>query len=106
MSYKNPETRKRCQAKSFRERKAKARCEIIEMLGNKCSKCGFEDERALCLDHVNGGGKKEQKKFGGSYIMQILKRIKLGSEEYQLLCCNCNQIKKIDNKEDTSRKYI
>ena len=38
--------------------------------------------------------------------MQILKKIKSGSKEYQLLCCNCNQIKKIENKEDTFKKYI
>ena len=30
--------------------------EIFDKLGHSCSRCGFEDKRALCIDHVNGGG--------------------------------------------------
>ena len=106
MPYKNLEIRKKCQAESFRNRKVKARNECTEILGSKCIKCGFSNKIALCVDHISGGGRKEQKKFGGSYIMKILKKIKSGSKEYQLLCCNCNQIKKMENKEDTFRKYV
>src|SRR3990167_7573567 len=37
----------------------KLRDEIIIKFGNKCKRCGFNDKRALQIDHVNGGGCKE-----------------------------------------------
>lgn len=96
---------KRQDAILHRERSHAAREEIILILGTKCVECGFDDKRALNIDHINGGGKKEQAKMGGNYYSSILKKIKLGSKEYQLLCCNCNQIKKKENKEERSHTY-
>ena len=77
------------------------RKELITILGSKCIKCGFSDIRALQIDHVNSGGRKEAKNFSSPWLMytSILKKIKSGSKDYQLLCANCNWIKKCTNHE-------
>jgi len=75
----------------------KLRDEIFTLLGNKCGYCGFTDARALQIDHVNNNGHEEKKKFGGgygtAYLNHVLKKVRLGSSDYQILCANCNQIK-------------
>jgi hypothetical protein len=84
------------------------RTQIFTLLGNKCSnpKClvigGCTDVRCLQVDHVNGGGVKERKSFTSQYAYYkfVLNQIKAGSKDYQLLCANCNQIKRIENKEN------
>lgn len=76
------------------------RVKILELLGNKCVRCGFnKDIRGLCIDHINGGGRKERKYGGQGMYHRILIRIFNGSKEYQCLCATCNQIKKVENKE-------
>lgn len=98
--YKDIKKRRISQNKSFRKRQSFSRLKCIELLGNKCKNCGNNDIRILCIDHINGGGNKERLKFGGSYFMKILKEIEENNDiKYQLLCCNCNQIKKIENLE-------
>jgi hypothetical protein len=76
----------------------KLREEILHLLGDKCCRCGFSDARALQIDHVHGGGSKALKHPWKEY-RKILKAIKAGSKDYQLLCANCNQIKKWEDKE-------
>lgn len=63
--------------------------------GRKCIKCGFEDCRALQIDHVNGGGRKERKVSLKLYSEKIRKN----PTQYQVLCANCNSIKRHENKE-------
>lgn len=87
-------------------RVAKQRTLIIEKLGGKCVSCDFDDNRALAIDHKYGGGTKERKTIGGGYYTHILKKINDGSDEYQILCFNCNQIKKIENNEERIKKHI
>ena len=75
--------------------------ELFHLLGDKCIKCGYIG-LALQIDHVNGGGCREireLKKHGQSHYDYILKKIKLGSKDYQCLCANCNWEKKFNNKE-------
>lgn len=81
--------------------------EIFNLLGNKCARCGFNDKRALQIDHINGGGCKEREQLFGSkytsgsiYYKRILDKIKDGSKEYQLLCANCNWIKRHERGEN------
>jgi hypothetical protein len=67
-----------------------------------CAKCGFSDIRALSIDHINGGGRKhtqELKKVGTIFYRWLIKNN--FPKGYQVLCMNCNYIKKIENKEDT-----
>ena len=61
-----------------------------------CVKCGFDDVRALSLDHING--------LNGAAREQILKlRLRLIREGfpggYQTLCMNCQWIKRHENHE-------
>ncbi len=78
------------------------RREILEKLGGRCS-CSGEDcwHSGLCIvsdvdviqiDHVNGNGAVERRKYKGSGGLIYLKRIlgRLESGDYQLLCANCN----------------
>ena len=77
-----------------------ARVKCIEILGGKCSKCGFSDIRALQIDHVNGGGQKEIKKIGSYKMYQNIIENEDVRKNYQILCANCNWIKRYENKEN------
>ncbi len=72
--------------------------QIFDKLGHKCTRCGFDDKRALCIDHINGGGYKELKSGLSvfSYYEKVLSDV---DNTYQILCHNCNWIKKHENNE-------
>lgn len=79
--------------------------EIIEKLGNKCSNPYnlnhgdfLTDARCLQIDHVHGDGKKDREIYGKSF--KFLQKVLADSENnYQLLCANCNWIKRHINHE-------
>lgn len=79
------------------------RQEVIEILGGYCVRCGFDDWRALQVDHVHGGGSAEYKKKGN---MKVYREIIAADDftGYQLLCANCNWIKRYKNKETKGEK--
>jgi len=81
------------------------RLQVLGLLGAiKCNKCDFNDWRALQVDHVNGDGFKDRKKGkrgGGRYT--LMKSIKENPSKYQILCANCNWIKKYEHGENTKR---
>ena len=91
---------------SSRRAVQKYRTIVLNLLGNKCVRCAFYDLRAIQIDHVNAGGKAQMDKLGNSqkYYKHIIEQISLGSGEYQLLCANCNQIKRVENKESKNRR--
>jgi hypothetical protein len=95
-------------AKSAHKRAKEVRLEILQLLGNKCSVCGFSDHRALQVDHIHGGGQKERKQFSNYfvYLKYVLSQIKAGSKDYQLLCANHNAIKRIENKEQPTSQFF
>lgn len=100
LSYNNITKRRKRQAASRRRRTKKQRDNILFLLGNVCKFCNFSDIRALAIDHINAGGNAERKKIGGGYYSKVLKDIlNKKKHKYQLLCFNCNQIKKVENKE-------
>lgn len=80
------------------ERTRTLRAQGIEKLGGKCIKCGFSDVRALQFDHINGGGKKEMKKKNA--MARYLEVVNDNGTKYQLLCANCNWIKRVENGEN------
>jgi len=71
------------------------RVAVLAYLGNKCVRCGFDDARALQVDHILGGGRKE-KADGNTY--RIYRNVINGRAGYQLLCANCNWIKRYENQ--------
>ena len=79
------------------------RIKIIKILGGVCVKCGFSDPRALQIDHQNGGGVKDRKRRG---MYAIIKDILEGNiKPYQLLCANCNWIKRYENNENAGKAH-
>jgi len=76
---------------------AKIRAKVYGALGGKCVRCGFSDPRALQVDHIFGDGEKDRQKMSWpAFYRHVLEA--LGSK-YQLLCANCNQIKKHEKRE-------
>ena len=85
-----------------RNRKQNLRTIVLTLLGNKCVRCGESDISCLCIDHVNGGGAKELRRFGNNdetRLKYIKDEILNSSKDYQILCANCNMKKWRDNKE-------
>lgn len=72
---------------------------IFEILGKECAICGFSDNRALQIDHINGGGNLEKKSITKNYYKFVLGQIVKNDRKYQILCANCNWIKRSNNKE-------
>lgn len=76
---------------------------VFERLGNKCKHCGFVDARALQLDHIFGGGRKltktvmKTRSYGYYYRMLALSADL--EKHIQILCANCNWIKRYTNNE-------
>jgi hypothetical protein len=72
--------------------------ELFELLENKCNRCGITDKRVLQVDHKDGGGNRHRKVRGAAYTyyQDMINSVKLGKNEYQLLCSNCNIIEGIE----------
>jgi hypothetical protein len=77
----------------------------------ECTRCGFDNIDALCLDHINDNGAEHRKELGiasrggvGSYstFAGLLKN-KL-PEGLQILCANCNMIKEMERKKENRNK--
>ena len=79
----------------------KARLLLLALFGSVCIRCGFSDMRALQIDHINGGGVKHIKSLGGPRE-RYYHYIREHPTEFQLLCANCNWIKRYENHEDNT----
>jgi len=71
----------------------------------KCSGCGFSDTRALSIDHIKGDGAKHRKKIGNVDLYRWLRK-KNFPKGFQVLCFNCQWIKKFENNEVNKGGYI
>jgi hypothetical protein len=78
------------------------RLKAVAKLGGKCSnpEChtpgGETDWRCLQIDHINGGGTKELREIKSR---AVYRRVIQGYPGYQLLCSNCNWIKRYEKHE-------
>jgi len=86
------------------------RARLLEILGGKCVKCGYTDKRSLQFDHIKGDGYTERKSLPNSKMVNYyLKNQDKITLNIQILCANCNMIKKIENNECSTkgrpRKY-
>lgn len=98
---------------------AKLRAAVLALLGDRCASpscrwlnedgsLGCTDRRALQIDHINGGGSKEQRELGGpDQIWRKILKMQNPEKEYQILCATCNWIKRTSNSEVTGapKKY-
>ncbi len=86
------------------------RAVLVAELGGKCScsgdgcwhdgPCGMDDRRCLQLDHINGDGAADRKRLGRSHISgYYYSRLVEARQKIQLLCANCNWVKRVQNGE-------
>ena len=69
----------------------------LATLGGVCVRCGFTDERALQIDHIDGCGVVERVRTD---VRTIYFRVSRGETAgFQILCANCNWIKRVENDE-------
>src|SRR5271167_4186155 len=74
--------------------------QIHQKYGPRCRICGFDkDVRALQIDHVQGGGSAEIRGGLGAGIAYYMRVLRDTTGRYQLLCANCNKIKRHEEKE-------
>lgn len=66
----------------------------------KCVICGFENTKALTIDHINGD-RKENERLGRN-LYYWLRRNNF-PEGFQCLCMNCQMIKRSENKAELSK---
>lgn len=63
----------------------------------KCTRCGFSDIRALSIDHINGGGNRHRQEIKRTFYHWLIQQnYPLG---YQVLCMNCQFIKRVEEEE-------
>ena len=75
---------------------AKRRQRTLDWLGNICVHCGFTDPRALQIDHRAGDGHIDRKTMTER---ERWEDIWMHPGRNQLLCANCNVIKRVENNE-------
>lgn len=93
-----PESSRSSLALRYRSR---IKLEAYSLLGDICCHCGQSDIRCLQIDHVNGDGHKKRAEGGTLYL-----QVKAHPEEHQILCANCNWVKRAVNKEYRGRPHL
>lgn len=84
--------------------KARERAALYEMYGHTCVRCGFDDKRALTLDHIKNNGSTERAELGERGVYRRAKSAHL-PEEYQILCMNCQFIKRAESWQQQHGGY-
>lgn len=74
----------------------------LDLLGGKCVRCYFSDKRALQFDHINGDGYLTNKSRNAAHYKHIFKSVTNKENRFQILCANCNWIKRFENNEDVN----
>ena|ERR1039458_2963711 len=96
---------KRCVSDSAAASVTRMRLKVLAVLGGRCVRCDFDDQRALTIDHIAGGGcahRKQEYGTGYGYYKRMLEDL----TPYQALCWNCQHIKRIEEKEHRSAGSI
>jgi hypothetical protein len=86
----------------------KVKFTVLSHYGNNkcaCARCGFDDIRALSIDHINNNGNTHRNTgslFRGTNFYHWLKNNNY-PEGYQTLCMNCQFIKRDEYKESLTK---
>jgi hypothetical protein len=79
-------------ARRARIRNAALRAELIAAYGAACACCGEANPIFLDLDHIHNNGNAHRREVGNNTLVALeLRRRGWPKDDYQLLCCNCNQ---------------
>lgn len=102
MPFSDPIKRAESDRMKMRAHRARYRTRVLMFLGGRCSTCGNNDSRVLQLDHKDGGGNRDRK--SGPTMNSIgayhIGRLALAHpEKFQVLCANCNWIKRFERGE-------
>ena len=94
--------------KKHKEYLVETKRKFFKMLGGKCvctgcswheDSCGVFESSVLQVDHIDGNGNNERKKFN-SFLLFALHRYKDNNVEgIQLLCANCHLDKTYKNND-------
>lgn len=77
--------------------------QAFNRIGRTCKNCGFSDLRALQFDHIHGGGSKAMRKLKTRGRAWYYRKIALApkmEKVFQILCANCNWIKRVEQLEE------
>ena len=83
-------------AERDRKKNSTRKQEVHQVLGGDiCNECGFNDPRAMQIDHINGGGRADRAQFSSYYrwLDDIIDNPEKARKKLQILCVNCNIIK-------------
>lgn len=80
--------------------KRRAKMQLFKLLGGRCCKCGFSDDRALQVDHIDAQPLPRATGLrGGEKLYRAILNGAFPLSDFQLLCANCNSIKRFENGE-------
>jgi len=72
--------------------------QVLDILGDTCATC--KKTEGLVVDHIHGGGTCERDLIGCDGIYRKIRdNPKEAKQKYQILCANCNEIKRIEKGE-------
>ena len=89
----------------------KTKHEVFERYGGmECALCGYSNEDALCLDHVDGDGGKLRKSDNhpwGGYALYVWLKNNYYPEnlKFRVLCFNCNALESVKRLRRERRKH-
>ena len=74
---------------------------FIILGGKKCVQCGYDNPLGLQIDHIFSDGAHDRRTIGTSreLIIYYVKHPELAINKLQILCANCNQIKRHTHDE-------
>ena len=107
----------RLQSDDIRDANRIRRTALLIALGNKCSchgddcwhsgDCDVFDPRCLQFDHIHGDGASDRRRTGStSQLRYYFNHLDEAQENLQILCSNCNWVKRHNNGEVRGGKPV
>lgn len=84
--------------------RVRLRVRVFAAYGRECSLCGFDNAKALQLDHVDGGGTHLHRTIGGERVYTEALRV-VDRSKFRILCANCNWVERRARGNEGGRNY-